>query len=262
MKNFVDLVVFGLMVLTGILTTTRNNVMADGSCFVERGADFMTIRVPSSNLVHTEGRTGKQGPIGPKGAPGPVGRSGEKGRQGPIGLHGPPGPPGPQAVLDSSSGILLQYKTQIERQGAQIAALEAQVSALKNWIGYYKASNGNLYKWFKEKLNFDSAKEKCESIGTQLASVGMRDITVKREIYAALEIGTVYTWIGLQDLDGRGAMWTWLDGVVSAKSDLEWSEREPNSPGVENCVDLHGAITLNDLDCKRMESYLCEKTLE
>ncbi|XP_039264172.2 C-type lectin domain family 4 member F-like [Styela clava] len=258
MRNLINAAFIGFLLLTGNVIFRNHGVIADVPCFVERGSDFMTIRVPSINPSNVEGRPGKQGPIGPKGVPGIRGRTGERGVQGPIGPRGPPGPPGPQAVLDPNSDILQQYSARMKRQDAKIIVLE---ELMFNLMGYYKASNGNFYKWFQEKLNFDNAKQKCKSLGGQLASVGMRNSTTKREIHTALEIGSALFWVGLQDLEKQGNMWTWVDGVISTKADLEWRENEPNNPGIENCVNFI-EVGFNDLRCEREISYLCEKVLE
>nr|XP_039262966.1 mannose-binding protein-like isoform X1 [Styela clava] len=240
---------FVLLLSIGILFITHKGVHvdADGSCSVAHEGEITTVTFMRNPLTtqhtSTRHRPGKQGPIGPKGDIGPPGEKGDR------------GPPGPAISLQSSQIL--------RRHEARISELEDTISNLKTSLieslGYYKARNDHYYKWFHELVDFNTAKDRCQQMGDQLASVGMRDPQIKREVYDALGISTTYTWVGLRDINRRGTTWTWVDGVTSSKYEIGWSVNQPDNPGIENCAHFHGAITFNDYSCSRTIKYLCEK---
>ncbi|XP_039263506.2 collectin-10-like [Styela clava] len=227
-------------------------VYADGSCLVAHEGEYTTVKFLSNSVTthNVRERPGKQGPIGPKGDVGPMGRSGLKGER------GPPGPPGSPELLQSNSELL-------RRNEARISELEDTIRELKTSIlqsgGYYKARNGYFYKWIQEQVNFDTAKSRCQILGAQLASEGMRDSRIKREVFEALSISTAWTWVGLRDIEGRGTTWTWVDGQAMQKNEIAWSRGQPDYPGRENCVHFDSAITYNNHQCTTKLKYLCEK---
>ena len=49
--------------------------------------------------------------------------------------------------------------------------------ALSGWL---KASNNRWYRLSRDKVDFNRARELCQSAGGNLATVGMRNATVKR----------------------------------------------------------------------------------
>lgn len=96
----------------------------------------------------------------------------------------------------------------------------------ENW---YEASNGKMYKVFEHLLPFIDAVHFCENLGGRLASTGIRDPKLKREIISGLNLrDTLFTWIGLHDILAEG-QWTWLDNVITHIDEIDWIAGQPSN---------------------------------
>lgn len=88
--------------------------------------------------------------------------------------------------------------------------------------------NGRWYKVILEKTQWNRAKEKCHSLGGQLACVP------DEETWAFMRpiIGDLSLWLGGTDEAANGA-WKWVDGTTMTFT--AWYKDQPdNSRGVEN----------------------------
>ncbi len=85
---------------------------------------------------------------------------------------------------------------------------------------------------------------------------GLVQIEDEAELAFLVNAGVSGTWLGLTDQSSEGT-WLWADG--SAVPYTNWAEGEPNdSGGVEDCADLRGDGTWNDLDCNATRAFVCE----
>ncbi|XP_077973121.1 lectin-like isoform X2 [Styela clava] len=141
--------------------------------------------------------------------------------------------------------------------GDVLGQLRKSVKAkeLKTW---YRASNGFYYKLFNDQVNYATAKSNCQKRGADLASAGVRDSTIRREIMPLIKAGNDSTWIGLSKFEGK---FIWGDDVISTPINTDWHEGEPNNlGGDEDCVHFwpENKWHLNDLACNRDMKYICE----
>nr|XP_039274469.1 lectin-like [Styela clava] len=126
---------------------------------------------------------------------------------------------------------------------------------LKTW---YRASNGFYYKLFNDQVNYATAKSNCQKLGADLASAGVRDSTVRREILPLVKAGNDDTWIGLSKLEGK---FIWADGVDSTEDNTDWDADQPdNLGGGEDCVQFWPVDKwqLNNISCNIDMKYICE----
>ncbi|XP_077970734.1 C-type lectin BML-2-like isoform X2 [Styela clava] len=138
---------------------------------------------------------------------------------------------------------------------------EQEVSCPPQW---FKASNNYCYEYHTQEANYVNAKSTCEKKGGTLAAAGIRDSSVRRELFKRINIGK-YIWIGLDDTK-KEKSFIWADGGSYVESkDTNWDSGQPDDDDLnEDCVHLsakHGDWKLNDINCDSKLTYLCEKKL-
>ncbi|XP_039249268.2 uncharacterized protein LOC120326974 [Styela clava] len=132
------------------------------------------------------------------------------------------------------------------------------------------------YKFFNAKASFEGALEKCDDIGSTLATPkhsveieSLANYILKNRPY------TKRYWIGLSDQAEEGVFKWADDGATLQSSFKSWTAREPDSsesaePGSrgdqQDCVKMaiwifgkRSAASFYDTQCAKMESYVCEK---
>jgi len=135
-------------------------------------------------------------------------------------------------------------------------------------FGVSIASAGSHYLGRKEAVNYQTAKERCQDFGGNLATFS-NDNDYSHINSVRAQMGSV-AWIGFDDIDNEGH-WKMIDGdedycapsqTASQGQDCddikEWASNEPNGNIWENCAELMTNGYLNDLDCSRWRYYICE----
>ncbi|XP_077970586.1 lectin-like [Styela clava] len=160
----------------------------------------------------------------------------------------------PNAILTCVDGLCIRKL----KNGRLISEGSCETTDTEEFKGWYRASNGFYYKLFNDLINYATAKSECQKRGADLASTGVRDPTVRREIMPLIKAGNDFTWIGLGKFEGK---FIWGDDVISTPINTDWHEGEPsNSGGDEDCVHFwpENKWYLNDVACNRDMKYICE----
>ncbi|XP_039522302.1 ladderlectin-like isoform X2 [Pimephales promelas] len=114
------------------------------------------------------------------------------------------------------------------------------------------------FKFFSHPTNWITAERNCQSIGANLASVSNK--LENGFLLSLLPSPSTRTWVGAHDAVQEGR-WLWSDGSVFLFT--HWCSNEPNSSGVENCLEINFTSNRcwNDLSCSNKLSYICVKDL-
>ncbi|CAK8691508.1 unnamed protein product [Clavelina lepadiformis] len=124
---------------------------------------------------------------------------------------------------------------------------------------WYVPFNGYKYKFTSGGKTWTWARQECERMGADLASVGIRDRSIRHRIIKALGIKNV--WIGLHDIDREGKF-VWVDNVRGTSNNIGWDSSEPNSAaGNEDCVTLRQNGRTADYPCHDHHVAVCEKKI-
>ncbi|XP_077972804.1 lectin-like [Styela clava] len=128
--------------------------------------------------------------------------------------------------------------------------------------GWFRASNNLIYKRFTDFVNYETAKDQCDGMGARLVSTGIRNNTLKNEIFPKHYLTGVSAWIGLDDIITEG-IWVWSDGVNESPNSL-WNAAEPNGGRTENCVEVFNNSTIvgNDAPCTLFRRFVCEREFD
>nr|XP_039249896.1 C-type lectin lectoxin-Thr1-like [Styela clava] len=213
-------------------------------------------------------------------------RTGYRIKQGKAGPAGPPGVVNYKIVnetikehFNDISGQIQAKMTQIgpivEKSSEDIEDLKAVMQQIREQLGrlrtlnihqivdistWYKARNNYYYKLFDDQATYAEAKANCTILGGQLASAGIRDEDIRREILPLVKSGEFQTWIGLNDIQEENTF-IWEDGVTATAGSIPWHDGQPNSlGGNQDCVEMQPSFgwELNDQNCTIKRKYLCE----
>ncbi|XP_077973115.1 alpha-N-acetylgalactosamine-specific lectin-like isoform X1 [Styela clava] len=143
-------------------------------------------------------------------------------------------------------------KKYVDKDVTAIHSLNYFTEKLKTW---YKASNNFYYKMFLDQVSYATAKANCQEKKANLASVGVRDSSMRNHLISLASGENV--WIGLNDIEHEGNF-IWEDGVVSTADNTPWINPPDDYEGNEDCVHLT-ETSLNDYDCSKLLPYICEK---
>nr|XP_039273072.1 collectin-11-like [Styela clava] len=187
---------------------------------------------------------------------------GPPGQNGSLGLKGEPGtrgPPGQHCLCEEYKNLLSQVE--FLREELEVFKKHSKME-FSEWK---KAKNGMWYRLYEDRANWEQAKLNCEAENARLPSTGMRNRTIRKEVFRGLPRTIKYLWLGFNDIQQEGR-WVWSDNVELF--DFYWRGGEPNNAwGVEDCARLRieshetGKITVNDLPCTQMaitSRYICE----
>nr|XP_039249897.1 C-type mannose receptor 2-like [Styela clava] len=144
---------------------------------------------------------------------------------------------------------------QQEPEHLEMFSTEADIEGITDW---FQARNYYYYKLFDENATQAEAKATCKLHGGLLASAGIRDESVRRElVFNLLRTGNSDTWIGLNDI-GEENKFIWEDGMPTRG--ILWYYRQPDNDGDQDCVEMGPGYNwrLNDEDCNEKNKYLCE----
>lgn len=140
------------------------------------------------------------------------------------------------------------------------ATVQRNLLARSDIDGWYHASNGYSYKLLYSYKTYREAKKLCAKMDSVLASTGVRNDSILREIYFHVPKQYRFTgwWVGLDKL-GSLKTWRWSDGDLFNN----WKADDKYDPyDLEKCATV-GGYTAPNLDrawCGAAKSYLCEKT--
>ncbi|XP_078392266.1 CD209 antigen-like protein C [Cetorhinus maximus] len=114
----------------------------------------------------------------------------------------------------------------------------------------WKVHNHHCYRFSTERVNWNSAKRKCESLNSHLIIINTEQEQKSIKHYR----GTY--WIGLTNRESE-RNWKWVDGTPV--SFTRWDQGEPNNWYVnENCAIIRSA-DWNDVSCSNHFRFICEK---
>nr|XP_039268231.1 CD209 antigen-like protein E [Styela clava] len=143
-----------------------------------------------------------------------------------------------------------------------IKVIESRNEKIFELSGWFKASNNLFYKGFSEKVEYQTARNRCQQLGARLISTGFRDPAVRSEIIPKICIRNIRIWIGLNDIEREG-VWVWSDGnILTDIRSIPWRNGEPNNDGNEDCGEYLWRTTddgVNDTECYSHCAYACEK---
>ncbi|CAH1241242.1 FBN2 [Branchiostoma lanceolatum] len=147
---------------------------------------------------------------------------------------------------------------------------EAFLISVPDWDGDMSLSLGtcwadsqihgsSCFKLFTDASTYQTAKEKCQEYGAQLAVVKDDDTN---DFVATLKGSEEEVWIGLRR--NSDEIWKWIDGTSLEESFHDWAEGWHTRHG--RCV-LHGVYTnyqnvWKKTDCARLYSYVCQKAVQ
>ncbi|XP_077974067.1 collectin-10-like isoform X1 [Styela clava] len=163
-------------------------------------------------------------------------------------------------VVEKSSEDIEDLKSVMQQIREQLGSLTTKMARIEQISTWYKAQNNYYYKLFYNEVIYAEAKENCKRLGGQLASAGIRDKNVRREILPLVKSGRYNTWIGLNDIREENTF-IWEDGVTATAGSTPWRGGQPNNwSGNQDCVDMSASFDwkLNDEDCAQTFKYLCE----
>ncbi|XP_041036051.1 C-type lectin domain family 17, member A-like isoform X1 [Carcharodon carcharias] len=110
--------------------------------------------------------------------------------------------------------------------------------------------NHHCYRFSTDTVNWDSAKQQCESLNSHLIIINTEQEQKSIENYPG------DYWIGLTDRGSEGN-WTWVDGTPV--SFTQWYGGEPNNwNDHENCAFIR-RTDWNDVSCTDQFRFICEK---
>ncbi|XP_017153801.1 protein Hook homolog 1-like [Drosophila miranda] len=170
-------------------------------------------------------------------------------------------------LLDSQaklSKLQDQLKNQQKKMSAHEAAIKESESKIKTlWknrlVMFQKL--GSKYYYFErtEKLNWTDARDRCQELGSHLASLQDQqefDIVTK-DLYDVF-----YYWVDVNDIETEGV---YMSSTTGKKANfLKWRQTPDDWNGKEDCVELAyeskaNAMGMNDIHCSEKHMYICEK---
>ncbi|XP_077970781.1 lectin-like isoform X2 [Styela clava] len=163
-------------------------------------------------------------------------------------------------VVEKSNADIENLKAVMQQIQEQLGSLTTKVERIEQISTWYQAQNNDYYKLFHGKTTYAKAKVNCKRLGGQLASAGIRDEDVHREILHLVKSGESSTWIGLNDIQEENTF-IWEDGVTATAGSIPWHDDQPDSyGGNQDCVEMRTSFDweLNDQGCTNKFKYLCE----
>ncbi|XP_065349858.1 macrophage mannose receptor 1-like [Cloeon dipterum] len=142
----------------------------------------------------------------------------------------------------------------------------SQVTAMTGPDGQFQTFCGQKYFFHKDMKTYKDAYYECCKFGMKLVSI---ETNAEREClhdgFKFAGWGSLPLWTsGTSDGVGCVRNFGWCPSGTLVAPDLMWRPGEPNSPYVENCMNLYtstGAVMetgLNDIGCDAMLRFLCE----
>ncbi|XP_039271300.2 collectin-11-like [Styela clava] len=186
---------------------------------------------------------------------------GTMGEVGPVGLKGEQGNPGPHGVSCDCDDFN-ELQSQLEHLHEDL--LEYKKYSKTEFFEWKEAQNGLWYRLSQDQLPFERARSTCLAENARLASTGIRNHTIRKEILVGIPPLALY--VGFDDIKEEGE-WVWSDGVHEAKrrKDTLWRYNELNNiGGNEDCAQMYivrqstGDVVLNDVPCWVPTRYVCE----
>ncbi|XP_006818937.1 salivary C-type lectin 1-like [Saccoglossus kowalevskii] len=161
-----------------------------------------------------------------------------------------------------------------------IMACVLHLSSLMNAAATDLCDGDTLYKFFKIKKTWDSAREECEFLGGRLAFINSESTHEKIRSHLN-SVGNLMNsagkgyWFGLNDIDNEGTYTFVGTGGIELTYDAGWSSergrQQPNNsmkkdPNGQDCVQLWEQPpspqtpkwNFDDAYCSNKKGYICE----
>ena len=120
----------------------------------------------------------------------------------------------------------------------------------------YSAVGGKCLKMMNQPANYLIALTSCVSMGATLASIQSQ---AEQEAVHAMT-NTTGAWIGLTDfLDEE--VFSWVDGAELGFTNWVEGHHDNGEKGA-HCVLMRGDGGWDDVACKRMEAFVCQKDVK
>ena len=108
-----------------------------------------------------------------------------------------------------------------------------------------EAFGGSVLVFDSQFRSFQNAEAYAQSLGGHLVSIAnAAENEAVRQLF--VQSGSTQIWIGFNDIASEGAF-VWTDG--SPVTFTAWNVGEPNNSGGEDCADMEGPGSWNDLPC-------------
>jgi len=141
-----------------------------------------------------------------------------------------------------------------QREDAPIG-LDAAIACPASYVAV--AGLAHAYSAVGPARSWSDASTACATDGTHL--VILNDAEEATRVFAYAFPGPAVAgpsmWVGISDLATEG---TWLTEQGEVPPYLPWGVGEPNDSGGEDCGELVGDLTLNDIACATAVAYVCE----
>ena len=117
-------------------------------------------------------------------------------------------------------------------------------------IKFHSGSTKTYFVTKTKKLNWDSAKSNCETLGMNLATFESNSQGV-----SFYNIVKKNTWVGIRDVNKNGQFLQVTDNT-DVRHILPWRRNEPS--GREFCVHSWAGNGFNDINCNHAFFFACE----
>ncbi|XP_022225967.2 interaptin-like [Drosophila obscura] len=180
-----------------------------------------------------------------------------------------------QTKLENDEKTLLESQTRLAKLQDQLtnqqnkmstheAAIKESESKLKTlWqnrlVTFQKLGSKYYYFERNEKLNWTDARDRCQELGSHLASLQDQQEfdLVTKDLY-----DVYYYWLDVNDIETEGV---YMSSTTGKKANfLKWRQIPDDWKGNEDCVELAyeskaNAMGMNDVHCSEKHMYICEK---
>ncbi|XP_063422181.1 macrophage mannose receptor 1-like [Mytilus trossulus] len=143
--------------------------------------------------------------------------------------------------------------------GPPVTTAAAQISA-KCGLGWQERPQSQYcYSFQGDLLSWQDARQVCQKMGGDLASVHDR----AEQVYIQTQLSSSFSmwmWLGGTDRSKEGG-WSWSDGTPFQF--LNWAGGEPNGDRRENCIQIYTTLRdqqWNDGPCNGRQGFICKKS--
>ncbi|SPP82378.1 C-type lectin domain family 4 member M-like [Drosophila guanche] len=175
---------------------------------------------------------------------------------------------GQQTKLENDDRRLIELQEQLTSQQNKMSTHEAAIKESesrlrtlwqKRLVTFQKLGSKFYYFERNEKLNWTDARDRCQELGSHLASLQDQQEfdLVTKDLY-----DVYYYWIDVNDIETEGVYMSSTTGKQA--NFLKWRQIPDDWKGNEDCVELAyeskaNAMGMNDVHCSEKHMYICEK---
>ncbi|XP_034670126.1 C-type lectin domain family 4 member M-like [Drosophila subobscura] len=175
---------------------------------------------------------------------------------------------GQQTKLENDEKRLNELQDQLTSQQNKMSTHEAAIKESesklrtlwqKRLVTFQKLGSKFYYFERNEKLNWTDARDRCQELGSHLASLQDQQEfdLVTKDLY-----DVYYYWVDVNDIETEGVYMSSTTGKQA--NFLKWRQIPDDWKGNEDCVELAyeskaNAMGMNDVHCSEKHMYICEK---